>query len=167
MSDKEKREKHAKYMREYYRKKRNKQGYNTAKIYKIYCDENDDVYYGSTTQDLSLRLRQHKSLKYTSREIMKNTYKIELVEEYPCETKKQLNERERYYIENYPCVNTQIPGRTKKEHREQHKEEINDRVREWYKNNKERSYQRTLWRRSFGDERYQNCLLKIKTDLFD
>ena len=71
MSDKEKREKHAKYMREYYRKKRNKQGYNMAKIYKIYCDENDDVYYGSTTQDLSLRLRQHKSLKYTSNQIDK------------------------------------------------------------------------------------------------
>jgi len=38
--------------------------------------------------------------------------KIELVEEFPCESKEQLNKREGYYIQNNECVNKNIPGRT-------------------------------------------------------
>ncbi len=138
-----------------------------GKIYKIYCDENDEVYYGSTTQELFMRLRQHKSLKYTSRNIMKNTYHIELVEEYKCNNKKELELRERYYIENNKCVNTYIPTRTREEYNKTHEKESKDRANEWYKNNKGHHYNRTKWRRSFGDERTSNCLLKINMDLFE
>jgi len=160
--DKEKRNA---YMREWYRKK--VKGYEAGKIYKIYCDENDEVYYGSTKQELYMRERQHKSLKYVSRNIMKNTYHIELVENYPCNNKKELELRERYYIENNKCINKSIPTRTNKEYQETHRKENNDKTIKWYKNNKEQHYNRTKWRRSFGDERTANCLLKIKMDLFD
>ena len=159
--DKEKRNT---YMREYYRKKA--KGYEAGKIYKIYCDENDEVYYGSTKQELYMRLRQHKSLKYVSRNIMKHTYHIELVEDYPCNNRKELELRERYYIENNKCVNTYIPMRTAKEYAESHREQSRIRAREWEKNNKGHSYNRTKWVRSFGDKRTTNCLCNIKMDLF-
>ena len=160
--DKEKRNA---YMKEWYKKQN--YGYHSAKIYKIYCDENDEVYYGSTTQRLNYRLNQHKSFKYVSRNIMKNTYHIELVENYPCQNKTELQLRERYYIENYKCVNICIPTRTKKEYEMTHREENKDRAKDWYKNNKTHAYNRTKWNRSFGDARTTNCLCRIKMDLFN
>ena len=99
--------------------------YNRGKIYKITCSENDLVYYGSTTKTLKIRLSKHKSAYklyleerhnyMTSFEIMKYaSAKIELVEDYPCNTKKELLEKERFYIENNICCNSDIPGRNKK-----------------------------------------------------
>ena len=41
--------------------------------------------------------------------------KIELVEDFPCDNKEQLLQREGYYIRNNNCVNKFIPGRTKEE----------------------------------------------------
>ena len=35
---------------------------------------------------------------------------------FPCNTKLELEKRERYYIENFECVNKSIPTRTKKEY---------------------------------------------------
>jgi hypothetical protein len=160
--------------------------YQNGKIYKIYCDENDDVYYGSTTQELYMRLRQHKSLKYVSRNIMKNTYHIQLIELYPCNNRIELESRERYYIENNKCVNTYIPTRTKQEYRKQHKQQSNERAKKWYNENKEYSsewrkqyrqknkdridnYKRQVYhyRNSFGgDERYNNNLLRIDISIF-
>lgn len=101
--------------------------YDNGKIYKITCDENDLVYYGSTTTKLNHRLANHK-INYkrfvegkrnnmTSFDIVKyNSCKIELVEKYPCSNKYELAKRERYYIENNVCCNKQIPGRTRKEY---------------------------------------------------
>lgn len=160
--------------------------YRKGKIYKIYCNENDDVYYGSTTQELHMRLRQHKTLKYVSRDIMKNTYHIELVEVYPCNNKIELESRERYYIENNKCVNHYIPTRTKQEYTEQHREQAKERSKKWYSDNKERAsqykkiyrlknrdkdinYKKQVYhyRNSMGgDERYENNLIKIDVRLF-
>jgi hypothetical protein len=91
--------------------------YKNSKIYKIVCDTSGKVYYGSTIQKLNIRLRKHKSNKdCTSIEIIKNNnYRIELVEEYPCETYQELLWRERHYIENNECVNVIFPIHTKEE----------------------------------------------------
>lgn len=101
--------------------------YQNGKIYKITCDENNLVYYGSTTRKLKQRLQNHK-LNYkfflkgkrhnvTSFDIVKyDSCKIELVENYECNNKKELAKRERYYIENNECCNKQIPGRTRNEY---------------------------------------------------
>jgi len=106
--------------------------YGNGKIYKISDNTNGNVYYGSTTLSLSQRLADHNrdynysqiSKKYvTSFEILKNgNYTITLVEDVPCERKEQLLIiRERFYIENNPCVNKIIPLRTHKEYNDDHK----------------------------------------------
>jgi len=102
--------------------------YNKGKIYKIVDNSNNNVYYGSTTEKyIDYRLSGHKTdyklyllgrRDYrTSYKIIKNNnYHIELVEDVNCNNKFQLHERERYYIENFNCVNKNIPNRTCKQY---------------------------------------------------
>ena len=91
--------------------------YKNSRIYRIICDNTNEMYIGSTCQSLSKRLAKHVShlklwKKGKSRFISsfplleRGNYKIVLIEEYPCENKEQLCLRERHYIEQYPeCVN--------------------------------------------------------------
>jgi hypothetical protein len=48
---------------------------------------------------------------------------IELIEEFPCDNKEQLNKREGELIREMECVNQRIAGRTKKQWVEANKEE--------------------------------------------
>jgi hypothetical protein len=118
--------------------------YQNAKIYKIYSYENDDVYYGSTVETLSQRMAHHKTHlklykegKYgylTSFKILELTSaKIELVENYPCNSREELLQREGYYIRNNNCVNKIIAGRTRKEWRNDNKEQIKEYTKEYNK----------------------------------
>ena len=122
--------------------------YNNSKIYKIVDDGNGNVYYGSTIEKyISRRLQKHISdykcypnnKKYfTSYEILKNNnYHIELAENVNCDNRFQLKNRERYYIENYNCVNKNIPNRTNKEYKLKNKDKIKDKNKEYYKDNKD------------------------------
>ena len=124
--------------------------YQKGKIYKLVSTTSDLVYYGSTTRILSYRLTDHKSdykgylngkRNYrTSFELMKlGDAQIILVEDYRCDTKKELLARERFYIENNICVNKEIPGRTIKEWRDKNKEYD----KEYYKKNKDKISKRT------------------------
>ncbi len=91
--------------------------YQNGKIYKIYNDTiPNKYYYGSTTQILTKRLYHHKSKKNnTSSKILKNeNMKIVLVELFPCNSKMELEKRERYYIKNNECINKNIPTRNLK-----------------------------------------------------
>jgi hypothetical protein len=132
-------------------------------IYKITCNETGEVYFGSTTLSLNSRISMHKTNckrwkegKYgftTSFNIIdRGNYSYRLIETVECEDKKQLEARERYYIENNECINKFIPCRTqkeyddankdkKKEHREANKEHYNKYMKEYmkayYKANKE------------------------------
>ena len=118
--------------------------YSKAKIYKIYSYENDDVYYGSTCETLSQRMTRHRSYlksykegkgKYiTSIQILEfESAKIELVENYPCNSKEELLQREGYYIRNNNCVNKYIPDRTKKEYNKAYREANNEKYTEYQK----------------------------------
>jgi len=101
--------------------------YQCGKIYAIICNKTDKRYIGSTREKyLSRRLARHtycykaylgNGKRYTtSFEIIKNDdYRIELLENFPCETKYELEKRERFYIETLDCVNKIIPTRTSKE----------------------------------------------------
>jgi len=81
--------------------------YKKGKIYKIINDVNDDVYIGSTVNTLSKRMVNHKDdyKKYPDRKLYKfirdnggwDHFKIILIEDYPCERKEQLLQREQYY----------------------------------------------------------------------
>eukprot|EP00732_Lithocolla_globosa_P005581 Lithocolla_globosa_v1_NODE_5857_length_1174_cov_17.355675.p1 type:complete len:182 gc:universal NODE_5857_length_1174_cov_17.355675:227-772(+) len=116
--------------------------YQQAKIYKIVCNENDDVYVGSTCQSLSQRMSGHR-VQY--RKWKADTYhfvssfdvvqydsaEIILIEDYPCERKEQLHSRERYWIEQMKCVNKNIPTRTWKEYRQDNAERSREYQREY------------------------------------
>jgi len=108
--------------------------YKNGKIYMIKCNKTNQVYYGSTTLPIKKRLQQHKydthsiirTKKCKSNEIiLGGDYCIELVEDYPCDTKRELNIRERYYIDNNECINMVIPTRTIKEYQQLEKYKIN------------------------------------------
>ena len=132
--------------------------YANAKIYKI-VGEDGSVYYGSTTMCLKERMRKHRISKDTSayREIISQMdCEIILVENYPCESKKELEDREAWYIRENPCVNQQIPGRTQKQYYEYNREKINDRVK-----------RNQRWKWSFGNPRSTNCLQRCDPSLFE
>ena len=107
--------------------------YSNGKIYKIVCNTTNKIYIGSTTQSLTSRLGQHKcnykrflnGLKLTDSvfEVLENSdYVIILIENFNCNSKKDLFIRERYYIEKTECVNKNLPIRTRKEYCEANKE---------------------------------------------
>ena len=117
--------------------------YQNGKIYKIVNDTLNLTYYGSTCQKyLSSRFYIHKkekdNKKYTSNKLFEEgEAKIFLVELFPCESKLELEKRERYYIENNECVNINIPSRTIKEWRETNKEKIKEKNKIYRETNKE------------------------------
>lgn len=112
--------------------------YKNSKIYKLINTTTNKVYYGSTTQSLKTRLREHKCRRnYEKRETSKLLFNendnvvIELVEEVECNNKKELHDRERFYIENNECVNKVIPNRTLCEYYQDNKERIKKRNKEY------------------------------------
>ena len=102
--------------------------YQNAKIYKLWCHETDEIYIGSTTNLLSKRLKQHKYPNYTasSRILFEksNNVMIELIENYPCENKDQLNKREGELIRELDCVNKLIAGRTNQQYYQDNRDKI-------------------------------------------
>ncbi len=129
--------------------------YSKGKIYKLWCPDNDLIYIGSTTQSLHQRLGGHKkNIKQTNACKSKllfeasNEVKVELIEEYPCNNKMELNKREGEIIRLNKCVNKRVEGRTKKEYQQDNKKEIKEYLKknkekikedkkEWYQINKE------------------------------
>lgn len=98
-----------------------------ATIYSITSERGDKVYIGSTKQTLAQRKASHKSYKNCNSQMLIKEYgwencKFTILEECAVE---QRYERERYHIEHTPnLVNKMIPGQTKKEYDQKHKDEI-------------------------------------------
>ena len=112
-------------------------------IYSIVCNETGEVYYGSTTQNVSERIFIHNSNMKRWNEgktnycasyeiIERNNYTVSTIETVEFEDKTELYERERFYIENNDCVNCRLPVLTTEERTEQAKE----RGKIWRENNK-------------------------------
>lgn len=129
-------------------------------IYKIICNETNETYYGSTSRDLETRIKEHKR-HYKSflknkfgyccsyKIIEKGNYSYSLVETVECLDKKQLEDREGYYIKNFDCINKKINGQSQEQYRKNNKEKINlsnkkyreenkDKINKWRENNKEK-----------------------------
>ena len=115
-----------------------------GRVYKIYCNETGECYYGSTEETLSRRLSVHKGgykawknnkgTYTTSYKILeRGNYVISLMEEGDFENKDFMKARERHYIENNECVNKNVPNRMKKEWYEAYPEYN----KEYYQANKE------------------------------
>ena len=98
--------------------------FNKSVIYKISCKNVaiQNIYIGSSTKFTSRRAKHkkntnnkvgplyHLKLYKTIRENGNwNEWNMEIIEEYPCENKNQLIEREKYYIELYNAdLNTNL-----------------------------------------------------------
>ena len=129
---------------------RQKQSFQKGKIYIIRNRINDLVYIGSTCQSLAQRMVQHRrdmnvkrcqdwKLYQLMKELHNENFYIELLENYPCNTKDELNKREGEFIRKYQSqLNKRIEGRTPKEYREEHKEEATQYHKEYQQNNKEK-----------------------------
>jgi len=94
--------------------------YQNGKIYSIRSHSRPDlVYVGSTCRRLSERFSKHKIASNTasSKQIIElgDAY-IELIENYACGSKEELNRREGELIRSMDCVNKRIEGRTPTEY---------------------------------------------------
>jgi hypothetical protein len=117
--------------------------YQKGKIYKLYSPSKNLVYYGSTVQSLAQRLSGHirgirdynkdNNKKYCSSFLVVECedYKIELLEEYPCNNKQQLFKKEGEYIRNNECVNKCIAGRTEQEYNIDNANKIRERKKKY------------------------------------
>ena len=137
--------------------------YEHGKIYKIVDTSYNKCYVGSTCESLSQRMARHRQ-GYSR--YLKETYpttitaflifdeygiencKIELIENYPCNTKEELLQREGHYIQTLVCVNKTIVGRSQEEknqirkskRREEYqtnKDNAKGKANEYYHNNRE------------------------------
>ena len=133
-----------------------------GKIYKIVCNITKEVYIGSTCDTIEERLKTHhqKNNRAVSKLILaRGDYYIELIEDYPCETKPQLLWRERHYYDTVDCINLVPPivsaeeakanrqqyrdGRkeqkriTDKQYRENNAEAVKIKKAKWQQDNKE------------------------------
>jgi len=104
--------------------------YKNGKIYKLWSPQGTDeeVYYGSTCNDLRFRKYGHKRKdnKCQSKKLFEkyDDVRIELIESYPCNNKEELNKKEGEYIRNNKCLNRCIAGRTEQEYYQDNKEII-------------------------------------------
>ena len=134
--------------------------YQKGKIYKLWSPQGTDeeVYYGSTCNDLRFRKSRHKSKNDCRSKILFEKYddvRIELVEDYPCNNKAELNKREGHYIRENKCLNKNISGRTMKEYYEDNKESIKEYYKKWKENNKEKYKEYKLKDKDYYKEYYK------------
>lgn len=121
--------------------------YTNGKIYTIRHPDSEKYYIGSTCQPIHKRFNGHKTkyinniLNPTSKilfELGVNDCYIELLENYPCNNKEELNKREGELIRLYKnnLVNKQIAGRTKEEYEIDNKDKMDNYRKEYYIENK-------------------------------
>ena len=125
--------------------------YSKNKIYKLYSYLGDKIYIGSTVYEfVSQRMVKHrdsyKQWKKNNERYMRsfvlfeeygieNCY-IELIEAKPCLDINEQAKLEGSYIRTLECVNKNIPGRTNKEYREDNKDKIKAKNKQYYEKNK-------------------------------
>jgi adenylate kinase family enzyme len=127
--------------------------YNKSIIYKLCCKDPEitDIYIGSTT-DFTKRKWQHK---YCCNNKNNKAYNCNIynfirengnwdnwdmvqIEAYKADSKRDLESRERYWIETLKStLNKTIPTQTLSEYRQKNKEFITEQMAEYYQNNKE------------------------------
>jgi len=112
-----------------------------GKIYKIVADDTTNIYIGSTVQKLNARFRCHKSHKNTHA-IKLFTYpniRIELIEEYNCNSMNELRQREQYYINLNKdiCINPNKAYITKEECIIRNKTKYKQQRKQYYEDNKD------------------------------
>jgi len=134
--------------------------YSKSIIYKLCCKNPNitEIYVGSTTNFIK-RKYKHKSDCNNNSETNKkyNYYVYKFIRdnggwdnwsmiqiiECSCENKKQLESKERYYIELLKSsLNGKIPTRTDREYREDNKNKMKEYLKEWRLENKDKVKER-------------------------
>lgn len=93
--------------------------------YCIFCNISGDKYYGSTIQKLNKRISKHISeakqdLTCSSKQIIKRgDYEVYIIGEY--KTVEEARMKEKWYIQNKPCVNMRQVCVTPEERKKQRK----------------------------------------------
>ena len=142
--------------------------FQNGKIYFIGNFVDDEIYIGSSCQDLHKRFQNHKDsintykkdrkLYVKMRELGVEHFYIEELKKCPCENIEELRKWERHYIkEMQPVLNKQIPTRTiaewrvdnkdyikeeRKKYDQENKERLSEYRKDWYKENKEEQKQK-------------------------
>jgi hypothetical protein len=111
--------------------------YQNGKIYKLVNTEGTLTYIGSTCQSLAQRKAKHHSnykcwkngkvhfvSSYKIFDDDEEGCQIVLLEAFPCDSKIELEKRERHYIESNTCINKYRPTRTDKEYYEDNKPKL-------------------------------------------
>ncbi len=122
--------------------------YRTSKIYKLVNPVDNEIYVGSTTGTLQHRLSAH--ISNSKIKLNRCVYKhlnqigwgnvsIELIEDYPCEYKKEILDREEYwYKELNASLNKNHPKRSTKQYRQDNKEELKTKRNIYIANNRDK-----------------------------
>ena len=128
--------------------------YQNGLIYKLVSNNPDikDCYVGSSTNfkqrkaDHKKNCNSEKSKKY-NRRVYKfirsnggwDNWSMIQIEPYPCNTKRELETRERHHFEQLNAnLNSQNPSRTPKEWREDNKEALSAHKKQHYQDNKQK-----------------------------
>jgi hypothetical protein len=125
--------------------------YSNSKIYKITNNVNNQIYIGSTIKTLKQRFNQHK---YNYKRFLRgngsniSSYKlfdkygiencaIELIQIYPCDSKKELEKLEGTYIKDYKVhsVNKIIAGRTDKQYKMDNADKVKEQNKQYRTDN--------------------------------
>ncbi len=129
--------------------------YSNGKIYKLVCSETNKIYIGSTIQPLNIRLRCHRCKGNTCVSKSFVNPSIQLLLDYPCDSKLELCKKETEYIKQYDCINNRPSVVSKEEklarRRYRYHNNINDYqtkhkddVKKRYEQNKEKLFERSL-----------------------
>ena len=119
--------------------------YATGKIYKILNSVDDHVYVGSTINTLSRRMAQHRANMKTRTCNMYNhmnvlghaEFYIELIENYPCDSKEELLAKEGKWIRQIGTLNKQIAGRSQQQYYDDNKDQIAQKIKDFRADNPE------------------------------
>ena len=127
-----------------------KRDYKNGKIYVIRNSNDDDIYVGSSCQSLSKRMAWHRDARKKDKKKHFKLYKkmndigvanfyIELLENYPCNSKEELLKREGEKIrELKPILNSKIQGRTLEEWLKDNEDYLREDRKNRYEKNKEK-----------------------------
>jgi len=115
--------------------------YKEGKIYKLKCKETFEVYIGSTVQLLCNRISSHVNNcnHCVSKQIIeRGNYEFELIENFPCDTARELHAREQYWIDNTENTINKQKQFESEEAFKAHRKEYQKKLGEAYRNGDKR-----------------------------
>ena len=126
--------------------------YSKGQIYRIVDIGFNQCYIGSTVEGLSQRMARHRTkykswkegkIRMTTAYLLFDMYgidncKIVLIENYPCNSRKELEARETYYQERMECINQRFANRSPEQYYQDNQERLKEYKKVYCQNNPEK-----------------------------